>query len=109
MPHTQSPVVPVPPAAIIAQSDTPPRPAPTQPVAGSGWVVQLGSFGQRDNAERLARDLKTRGFAAFVSPLSHSGRTLYRVRVGPEGERGGAEDLAKRLAAAGHVGPVVPL
>jgi DedD protein len=72
-------------------------------------VVQLGSFGQRENAERLARELKSQGFAAFVSPLTHTGRTLYRVRVGPEEQRGAAEELARRLTSAGHAGSIVPM
>ncbi len=77
--------------------------------SGSGWVVQLGSFGQRENAERLARELKSQGFAAFVSPLTHVGKTLYRVRVGPEEQRGAAEELARRLTSAGHAGSIVPM
>jgi cell division septation protein DedD len=79
------------------------------PPPGSGWAVQLGVFGQRDNADRLVRDLRSRGFEAFVSPVSRPGSTLYRVRVGPEHDRDAAEQLARRLAAAGHRGPVVSM
>lgn len=87
----------------------PPVPESGPPASGSGWGVQLGSFGQQDNAERLARELKSQGFAAFVSPQTHSGKTLYRVRVGPEDQRAAAEDLARRLTSAGHAGSVVPM
>ena len=62
--------------------------------------MQVGTFGQKDNAERLAASLKRRGFAAFVSPATRSGRTLYRVRVGPAGTREAATSVAARLAAA---------
>jgi DedD protein len=76
--------------------------------AGGGWVVQLGSFASRANAEHLVGDLKGRGFSAFVSEASGGGRKWYRVRVGPEHERAAALVLAGRLHAGGHPGSVVP-
>ncbi len=89
----------------------PPRPAGAETTAaagaGAGFLVQVGTFGQKDNAQRLVRTLTGRGFAAFVSPLSRDGKTLYRVRVGPPGAREAAEGLASRLAAAGQSGQVV--
>jgi DedD protein len=75
---------------------------------GSGaWVVQLGSFAQHANAERLARQVKAQGFRVSVSQES-SGRRLYRVRVGPAQDRSAATRLATQLQAAGHRGAVVP-
>jgi cell division septation protein DedD len=75
---------------------------------GSGaWVVQLGSFAQHANAERLARQVKAQGFRVSVSQES-SGRRLYRVRVGPAQDRSAATQLATQLQAAGHRGAVVP-
>jgi len=75
---------------------------------GSGaWVVQLGSFAQHANAERLARQVKGQGFRVSVSQES-SGRRLYRVRVGPAQDRSTATQLATQLQAAGHRGAVVP-
>jgi DedD protein len=75
---------------------------------GSGaWVVQLGSFAQHANAERLARQVKAQGFRVSVSQES-SGRRLYRVRVGPAQDRSAATQLATQLQAAGHRGAIVP-
>jgi DedD protein len=75
---------------------------------GSGaWVVQLGSFAQHANAERLARQVKAQGFRVSVSQEG-SGRRLYRVRVGPAQDRSAATQLATQLQAAGHRGAVVP-
>ena len=75
---------------------------------GSGaWMVQLGSFAQHANAERLARQVKAQGFRVSVSQES-SGRRLYRVRVGPAQDRSAATQLATQLQAAGHRGAVVP-
>jgi DedD protein len=80
----------------------------TRVAAGSdAWVVQLGSFASRTNAERLARHVRAAGFTVSVSQGS-SGRRLYRVRVGPAHDREAATQLAAKLQAAGHSGSIVP-
>jgi len=94
-----------------------PTPVPSRPaahaalavpaVAGGAFVVQLGSFASRDNAERLAREVRARGFPVSVSQAA-TGRRLYRVRVGPTRDRAAAEELAGKLRGAGHSGTVVP-
>jgi DedD protein len=112
-----------------AQHDTPKeqaQPAPLQrrtttapaqraPVAAAdeapssgGWMVQLGVFANRANADRLAQELKSQGFHALVSENGAGGRLLWRVRAGPAAERTAAEQLRARLRAAGHAGSVVP-
>src|SRR5262249_36999007 len=102
--------------AAVAPSQPPDKPAaahaskPSEApeAAGSGaWMVQLGSFASRGNADRLAHQLKGQGFAASVSQGS-SGRHLYRVRVGPVHDHGAAAQLQAKLQAAGHTGSVVP-
>ena len=81
--------------------------AAAAPAGAGGWVVQLGSFRSRANADRLARQASTNGFKASVSQGS-SGARLYRVRVGPVSERDAANALAARIQAAGLSGAVVP-
>ena len=76
-------------------------------VAGGSWMVQLGSFASRTNAERLARQVKAGGFKVSVSQGSF-GRRLFRVRVGPAHDREAATQLAAKLRAAGHSGSIVP-
>ena len=78
-------------------------------VAGDSgtWMVQLGSFASRTNAERLAGQVRAGGFKVSVSQGS-SGRRLYRVRVGPAHDREAAMQLAVKLRAAGHSGSLVP-
>jgi DedD protein len=73
-----------------------------------GWMVQLGVFSVRANAERLAQELRTKGFYTFVSENGGGGRPLWRVRAGPVAERAAAEQLSAKLRAAGHAGSVVP-
>ena len=92
---------------------TPAKPATEQPAAAGDsptgmWAVQLGSFGNQQNAERLAADLRKQGFAAFLSQLSTGSGELHRVRIGPQKDRESAEAMAARLAKAGHKGQVVP-
>ena len=91
------------PAKPAAQQTAPAGDSPT-----GMWAVQLGSFGNQQNAERLAADLRKQGFAAFLSQLSTGSGELHRVRIGPQKDRESAEAMAERLAKAGHKGQVVP-
>ncbi|HET8551876.1 MAG TPA: SPOR domain-containing protein [Gammaproteobacteria bacterium] len=75
--------------------------APADPAAQQpGWVVQAGSFANRDNAQRLTNRLKQKGFEAFILQAKSGGQTVYRVRVGPVDARRQAEKLAPAIAAA---------
>lgn len=66
----------------------------TEPV---GWVVQVGSFSQADNAMALRDKLRGAGFTAFVEKLKTGEGTVYRVRVGPELRREAAEAQLEKL------------
>lgn len=85
-----------------------PEPAPS-PGLGTpgGWVVQVGAFGSADAARRLVDELGAAGFEAQAAPITRSGRTLHRVRVGPAGGRPAAEQMAQRLQARGLPAAVV--
>jgi len=87
----------------------PPTPAASPPAAtGTGaYVVQLGSFANRANADRLAKQVHGLGYPVSVSRGS-SGRQLYRVVVGPARDRASAEQVAAKLRAQVHSGTVVP-
>ena len=79
------------------------------PVSSTGmWAVQLGSFSNQENAERLAASLRTQGYAAFLSKLETATASLHRVRIGPQKDRDSAESVAVQLGKAGHTGQVVP-
>jgi len=89
-------------------------PAETAPVLTSRssstgmWAVQLGSFSNKDNADKLAADLRRQGYAAFLSQLKTDSGPLHRVRIGPQKNRESAEEMAARLLKVGHKGQVVP-
>jgi cell division septation protein DedD len=98
--------VPEPRPEVVARPA--PEPAPVQVIpARGGWAVQVGAFGSADAANKLVRQLQSADFAAYVAPVSRSGKTLHRVRVGPVTERAGAEALVPALKARGLPATVV--
>jgi DedD protein len=99
---------------VVAAAPAPERPAATapappkpEPAAAGDWTVQLGSFGEEANARRLAQRVGTFGYKAEVSSYRSGGRTLYRVRVGPQATRAAAEAAASALRAHGVDASVV--
>jgi len=48
----------------------------------SAWVVQAGSFAERENALAVRDTLRRAGYASFVVPREGH-ETLFRVQVGP--------------------------
>jgi cell division septation protein DedD len=106
-PSQSAAAAPARPASAPAKSTAPPSAPLTPAVEGGAFVIQLGSFASRANAERLAQRVRAQGFQVAVSQGS-SGRHLYRVRVGPAHDRAAATQLAQKLQAAGHSGPIVP-
>ena len=72
------------------------------------WAVQLGSFSSKENAERLAVDLRESGFAAFISNINTKDGVLQRVRVGPQKNKDLANDVVLQLTKLGHQSSVVP-
>lgn len=83
------------------------EPPPPRVAAAGDWAVQVGAFGSVETARGLVKDLSGDGYRAFLSPVVRSGKTLHRVRVGPESDRAGAERLAQRLKARGLPATVV--
>lgn len=49
-------------------------------VSGGEWAVQVGSFGQQANVERLLNQLRDEGFSAYSRPRGNDLTTVY---VGP--------------------------
>ena len=65
------------------------------------WSVQVGAFGSSESARKLVEQLEEDGFSAYVSSVERNGKSLHRVRVGPESARAAADALAGRLKARG--------
>ncbi|HKT33109.1 MAG TPA: SPOR domain-containing protein [Gammaproteobacteria bacterium] len=84
--------------------------APVERTATRGkWAVQAGSYASERNALALEHKLVKRGYHAYVSRYRKSGRTYYRVRVGPYSDRAAAQRAVPEVARAiGGRAEVVP-
>ena len=99
------------PQPVVVQPKPEPEQAPPRPAATSTtgmWAVQLGSFSNKDNAEKLAADLRKQAYAAFLSEVRTDEGVMHRVRIGPQKDRESAEAMAGRLAKVGYEGKAVP-
>lgn len=111
--ETVKPAVQQPQPEPEQQKPEPERPKPESQAAPASsatgmWAVQLGSFSNKENAEKLAADLRKQGYAAFLSQLTTDKGTLHRVRIGPQKDRAAAEAMAARLLKVDIKGQVVP-
>jgi len=102
--ETAAPVVE---KAAPASRTAPAAATPPVAVVKSGWSVQVGAFGSPATASKLVADLKRDGYKAYLSPISKGGKTLHRVRVGPEAARPDADRLAAKLKGRGLPATVV--
>jgi len=46
------------------------------------FTVQVGAYAKEEEAQKIAGDLKAKGFSAFYIPATVKGQTWYRVSVG---------------------------
>jgi cell division septation protein DedD len=110
-PVAKQPTVAPPPVAVAgksqAVSERQDSALPDTGTAATGFAVQLGSFGQVENAQKYASQLSDRGFAVFVR--SGGSAAVHRVYAGPRSTRDAAEKLAAVLGDAGYKGIVVDL
>jgi D-alanyl-D-alanine carboxypeptidase len=64
----------------------------------NGYLLQVGSFRERDRAEILAKQFSENGFEAFVEKISLTeAQPSYRVRVGPYAELLEAQEIAQEI------------
>ena len=82
-----------------------PRPKPRGSLAQNNgerlgltvWAIQLGSFGNSENAIGLRDRLREKGYTAFVQTAYNNDGVVNRVFVGPELYREEAEAIRTRL------------
>jgi rare lipoprotein A len=113
-----SPMAPVPareaakmdaalPQPVAAQSLPPPPAQPAAavvPLVNTSVYVQVGAFGNPDNAARELTALKAAEPTAFTSSIAVNGATLTRVRAGPYNSVAEAEAALDKLVSAGFNG-----
>ena len=91
--------------SVAAITATPP-PATTPAVAAGAGApqifLQVGAYADKSNADRAVAKLTAAGLDhAFVLPVSESGRTLYKVRVGPLVDVDTVDKLSTQVAGLG--------
>jgi cell division septation protein DedD len=88
-----------------AKAQHPPAPAPKEPAVEKQtlpskvrYTIQVGSYPEKAMAEEETKNMKKRGYAAFLvaSEIPEKGK-WYRVRVGSFANKQSAEKLAKEL------------
>jgi DedD protein len=92
----------------VIEEQTQQQPAAAESSSTGMWAVQTGSFGNQQNAERLAAELRKQGQAAFLSQVMTPDGQRHRVRIGPQKDRAAAEAVAAELRKAGHDVKVLP-
>jgi DedD protein len=96
--ETQSPAVAS--TAVEPPVTEPPvaeKPAVEPRVGLTAWVIQVGSFSSRENAEKLVQQIREMKYAAFMEQADVDGKTVYRVKVGPEVDRKLADKMLVSL------------
>jgi cell division protein FtsN len=65
------------------------------------FSVQAGSFGMRENADDMIRELAERGFSPIVRESAAGGKTLFKVIVASRVDAAAADAAAARLRGMG--------
>jgi DedD protein len=79
----------------------------TDAVGQMNWVVQVGSFSSKDNAEKLNQKVKKAGFRSFVNPITQNDKIMHQVCLGPEYDEADAKNLLKEIKNKMKLGGIV--
>ncbi len=64
------------------------------------YFVQVGAYGRPEDAEQQRAKLAMMGLEARITERDQSGRTVYRVRLGPFDKRDSADAAKERVEAS---------
>ncbi len=101
-----------PPSGVVQSADGNPPAAPasaTTPAANLRYIVQIGAYGNRADAESQRAKVALAGLEAHLDQPVVGGRTLYRVRVGPFDNAADANKAQQTLNGAGITSVIVKL
>ena len=96
-------------AARAAKASTPPPVVSNTRPEATQIYIQAGSFEDADNARRLTGRLGTAFQGAHVKSAEVSGKTFYRVRIGPITDVDNADRMLERVIVAGYPGSRIVL
>ena len=69
----------------------------TNEVGQMNWVVQIGSFSNKKNAEKLNLRAKDAGFRSFINPITQNNKIMHQVCLGPEYDEVDANKLREEI------------
>lgn len=84
-------------SANHAAVKTPVKPSKVAGTVATAYVVQLGSFSQRENVDKLVRQLRAEGFSTFTRPVKTPAGELMKVYVGPSLRKADLEKSLEKL------------
>ena len=82
-----------------AGTSTSTTPTATHAARAGGWAVQLAAVSSQADATALRDKLRAAGFDGFVDSVQSGGRTLWRVRAGPQTQRADAQRVHDQIKA----------
>ena len=107
----------------VRQIPTPPQPTNAQtmqaipqvksqaatPLKEVAWTLHLGSFANKQNAQRLLKQLRANHYPAYSQRIDNAQGSLTKVYVGPETKQVMLQNAATKIAKTLHLkGKIVP-
>jgi cell division septation protein DedD len=81
----------------VVQETKPPTKAK---LVGPQWIIQLASFGVKDNVEALQKKVKKLGYIANIqaqAAINSQDKLIYRLRIGPESDPKKVEVIVSKM------------
>ena len=66
-------------------------------VGQMNWIVQIGSYSNKENAEKENLRAKNAGFRSFINPITQNNNIMYQVCLGPEYDELDANKLREEI------------
>jgi cell division protein FtsN len=120
-PPPATPVPEPPPTTVfVSAAETAPAPLPREifaeePAAPAkfeedknqeNWILQVSSYPREDDAQKLHKKLRSRGYKTAVKPVVIKGKTWFRVFVGPYNSAAAAKEAASKLSRQEKLTPI---
>jgi len=96
--------LPSPSTSSAAAASEPAAASPAAAVASGGWSVQVASFTDGSDAERLRARLQQLGYTSYVRNVTTAEGMRWRVYAGPVVNRDAADRLRASIADSLHIG-----
>ena len=72
------------------------------------FTIQVGSFADRTNAQKLCDNLSTKGYDSYIQEFKGEIAQFYRVRVGRIGKKHDADMLEAKLKSESLPTKIIP-